>query len=286
MAGDMHCDDDGGVDEATISIFNSFAKLTEGLFNQDTYNRAIAEDGANGLIVRLTGYNGGMNQMPGNLGVSIFLSDGTAMVDGGANPPPTWDGNDVWTLDSQSIFNGQLDAGIGSLALYYDLNAYIANGVIVAKASDNNSNLEFPFRLTPSVHANPGEELGAITLLLQGTVLTANIAPAGSGYQLTNGVISGRYATSSLTQTLGTFLDPAGGPGAHLCPGSPTFENIQPQICRGADIFRNPVAMDAGAPCDALSLAVGFTAFPAQMGPGFVRPPDPAVCNDASTDCP
>ena len=242
MAGDMHCDDDGGVDEATIGIYNEFAKLTEGLFNQDTYNQAIGQDGTNGLVFRLSGYNGGMNQMPGgNLQLAVFISDGTAItVDGGSNPPPKWDGTDLWTLDSLSIVNGQLDAGVLTSPLYYDFNVYITNGVIVAKSSDNESNLAFPFRLVPSANNNPGGELGNITLLLQGAVLTANISQAGSGYQLTNGIIAGRYPTNLLTQTLGTFLDPQGGPGAHLCPGSPTFTNIQPQICPRGRHLRQP----------------------------------------------
>jgi len=287
MAGDTHCDDEGGIDDGTVKIFNFFAGLTQGLFNQDTYNNNISVKGGNGLVFRIRHYNGGLNDKQVEL--AVFVSDGTVITtDGGSHPPPKWDGNDVWSLDVGSVFNAVGDGGVAAIPTYADTNAYVTNGVLVASAADPvlhpTSTLDVPFRLTPDPAT--GSALGNITLALQGTIITATIAsePATGLYQLTDGIFAGRYPTSALVETLGTFPDPQ--TGGHLCPGTPTFSNIQPQICRGADIFRSPLPMDPAGRCDALSTSVSFTAFPAKMGSTFFRNPDPAYCGDASTDCP
>ncbi len=261
----MHCDDDAGRDNAGGALLKDFALLSGGTFTQDGLNRNI-ESGLYGLMIRVEHYNGGANDT--DVTVSIFVSDGTpGGPDAGPNDhmPPAWAGDDSWTLDSASVFGGNGDAG-RVIPNFADTHAYVANHVLVASA-------DFPLTL--------GSD-GLVTLEFVGGFVSANIVAQGSTFKLTGGILAGRWPTTKLLGTLQS-LSLAGG---NVCRGTQTYKDVKVRICGGADIPADIVA-DAAGSCNALSMAIQFSAEPAQLGPVVTRIPSAPLCPDSGTDdCP
>lgn len=262
----MHCDDDAGRDNAGGALLKDFALLSGGTFTQDGLNRNI-EAGLYGLVMRIEHYNGGANDT--DVTVSIFVSNGTPPGrDAGPNDHmvPAWNGTDSWTLDSASVFGGSGDAG-RVIPNFADTHAYVANHVLVASA-------DFPLTLGSS---------GLVTLEFVGGFVTANIVPQGGTYKLSSGILAGRWPTTKLLGTLQSLS--LAGLG-NVCKGTQTYRDVKTRICGGADISAELNA-DAGSGCNALSLAIQFSADPAQLGAVEPRTPSPPLCPDAGTDdCP
>ena len=252
VVGATHCDEPNGRDNSAGELLRTFTEVTNGAFDPTSINTRVNQ-GAYGLVLRLRHYNGGMNDQAVEL--AVFVSNGTPLVGDSATPPaPAWDGKDSWTLDSDSVvgMQPQPDGGMLDVPSFVDVNAYVAGGVLVAS-------VDFPLTLG-------GGNSGVLTLQLTGSAITANVVAQGSSYRLDNGVLAGRWATAKLLASLGATSNPL-PPGGFICPGTAFYNTVKSYICKGADIFVDPTATDPTQPCDAISIGMGFTAYPAVLGP-------------------
>jgi hypothetical protein len=261
---DTHCDDPGGRDTAINLVFRAFAELTGGTFDPTTYSAQVLA-GANGLLVRVQHYSGGADDT--QVMVSVYLSPGTVAIDGGGgHPVPTWDGTDLWALDMESVVTGV--GGAMALPVHFDLAAYVANHVLVART-------DFPIEL----YAGP--EGGTAVLDGIDTVLTATLNADDAGaYSLREGMIAGRVPMARVPRGMSgvTTVD-----ASFICPGSNEYAALKVDVCRAADLLASG-AVDANAPCDALGFGVAFAGRPAVLGPVAVRPSTGSPCTDAGPE--
>jgi hypothetical protein len=97
---------------------------------------------------------------------------------------------------------------------------------------------------------------------------------------MTDGQMAGRWNVSEL---LGALQNLAIG-STYLCRGTPLYENVKGLICQAADIMTSPGDDRTGQTCDAVSLAFGFTADPANIGAVVATPVKTATCADDAGD--
>jgi hypothetical protein len=257
-----------GVDNAALPLFQTFAQLTSGRFNQQSYNDELAA-GNYGIVFRIRSYNGGANDQ--QVEFAAFDSNGTLTPDGSSDHPmPVWDGNDVWTLDYGSVIGG---TGVTAHPNEIDINAYVANHVLVA-------HVDHPITLYG------GPILGTLVFQTTGTTITGTLTPdsGGTSYHIDNGVIAGRWPTQNIQSGLKAVTDPLMD-GGYLCPApGSSYPTIAKIICNGADMTADPRKQDPSTMCDAISFAFGFTASTAIMGPVTMRSPPYTTCPNSGTE--
>ena len=264
-----HCDAGlwCGVDNAAVPLFQTFAQVTNGRFNQKSYNDELAA-GNYGIVFRIRSYNGGANDK--SVEVAVFDSNGTLPPDGSSDhPTPAWDGNDVWTLDYGSVIGG---TGVMAYPHDIDIYAYVTNHVLVA-------HVDHPLTLYG------GAILGTLVFQTTGTTITGTLTPddSGTGYHIDDGVIAGRWPTQNIQAGLKATTDPLID-GAYLCPDAGSYPTIAKIICNGAEITADPRKQDPSTLCDAISFATGFTASTAVMGPVTMRAPPYTTCPNAGIE--
>jgi hypothetical protein len=248
-----HCDEDGGRDNAAQALLQLVATLP-GL-NEISLNQALSR-GKYGLVIAVSQWNGQPNDTQVN--ISLFVSNGLTADDAGNVTPVKGDGTDVWTIASGSLLGGDslagVDCGSGNpqcAPVYYDDNAYVTGGTIVGS-------VDFTIALG-------GSGSGTVNVDLTGSVVLATIVASTGGWSLTNGTIAGRWATSKLLSSLAAINDPL-NTGEYLCGSDSTYGLVKSDICSAMDIAADPNLDQTGAPCDAISISLGFTADPAEMG--------------------
>jgi hypothetical protein len=255
-----HCDDDAGRDNAGGGLIQTFSALTPQLSTAalDTH----VGQGQFSLAVRVRNYNGTLNDT--QIALAAFTSNGTLpLTDAGLNPVPKHDGTDQWGIDPLSL--------VGTpppyVAVNEDDSAYVAGGVVVASVA-------FPFGL--------GTTFGENFLRLDGALLVGAITKGPLGYSIT-GVVTGRWDTRNLLTGMQGIKDPFNA-GQFLCGTDSTYQAFKGAICAASDISRIGSNDNTGAPCDALSLALGFTTEPALLGPLYPNKIGTTPCGATYSD--
>jgi hypothetical protein len=259
IVGSQHCDEDGGRDNAGGQLLANFALLAPTVFNADAISQRL-QKGTYSILIQIQHYNGQLNDT--QVTAALYASSGIDAGGDAAAPLATWNGTDVWTVDDSFVLNGDASP---TLPTHFDVHAYVTGGVLVMQVN-------FPLSLGSSSTSN-------LTLDLTGGVLAARIVPVGDGtYRLQDGQLAGRWSASSILAALPslTFL------GQPVCPGSSTYTGIKQQICQAADITADPGSDNKGTTCDALSVALGFTADPALMGSVVTAGSFPSLCGDGA----
>jgi hypothetical protein len=230
-----------------------------GNFGSD-YFSAKANDGAWSLLIEVDGYNG----MPDDpvVHVSLYPSKGLTA--------PKWDGSDKWpvTAGSESVGDG------GVLVPSFTSNgAYVSNNVLVAT-------------IPTSVITLAGSGPDVISITLSAGVITGTLKSVGGVWTLRGGVIAARWSLKDVFRALSTYRDNNGQP---ICTGTPSYSIAKGAICNDADILVDGT-QPKSAPCDALSIGLGFNADVALKGPiadaGAVTDGCPAATDPASDSCP
>ena len=264
-----HCDSTGGRDIAgndffSVTLYGAFANTKSGDIN------ARIKSGRLSFLIDVRGYNGTANQS--KLVVGIYDSPGIYTLDGRADfVPPSWDGNDEWTVDcalSRASCPG--DGGdlrwLGDAAItpgFIDEVAYVKDGNLVANLATLTLNLE-------------------LTVVTMSNVwLVAKIVPEGSGYRL-EGQIAGRSTTAEILRTVSRLKDSQGTP---LCGSNPGLPGIRSVICAAADLPADPGDDGKDSPCSATSFALPFTARPAKIGYRYDKGATPPGCDGSVVDC-
>jgi hypothetical protein len=210
--------------------------------NIATETAASLATGSNVPVVSLDGWNG----LPDDPRVVVSLAyaidlipAGTPIPDGGVTdtntlPDPLWDGTDVAYLSSSAFDTG------GS-ALLIDDNAYVANGMIVARLPDR-ADIDLP------------GQRGTVRARLTECRFSAQIV--GAGTALTNALVTGRWSQSDML----SYINDLG-----ICPGTPFNDSILAVfltvLTRSMDVRATPGTGGPGIECNAVS-----TAFPFENG--------------------
>jgi hypothetical protein len=244
-----HCDDPGGIDNQGEQLIVAFSAYS-GFFDQGFINGRLA-NGYYGALVRIRNYNGLPNDT--QVEVSVYSSNGTEGVQQGVPSTPLNDGNDVWTIDPNSLLGGVIpDSGEPIPRDAVDPNAYVANGMLVA-------NLNVPL----SVGAGNGE--GTVTIDLSGSVVVGKLVAVGNTFRIENGLIAGRWNARKMLTGLKVLFDPL-DTTQHLCGTDPVYQGLKQIICKYPDLTGNVQEDGKNAPCDSISIGFSFNAGPARSG--------------------
>jgi hypothetical protein len=232
--------------------------------------------GLAGYLVELKDYNGEAND--DQVYLDMFDSSGlgapsTTNVGDFDFHPPAWDGNDAWSVDcglsvatcpprARALWVG--DAGITSA--YFDSQAYVTDNMLVARPKI--------IRLA----------VASTSLAVTDTLIVAKLTPALGSFRL-DGQVAGRVTTKAIFEMLATVHLGEADAGKYLCPGQPDLEQFRQSLCNSADIAASSAFDNQGKPCEALSISVPFTAFPAKIGYQYDRPSAPSGCPNGIADC-
>ncbi len=178
---------------------------------------------------------------------------------------------------------------LGGSSIYTDLNAYVANHLLVASPSDVSGATVIAWRLAPSlcdgglvaplVGPNPLGILGT------GVVVTGQLVEAADGgFSLQNATAGARVATDGPEGLLGALND------FGLCPDNPNdlrYQTVKSSVCPDRDIASLAKNDNTSPPssCNAVSFAVGFNSTPAILGPPGSLQTIPPCEPDASPSC-
>lgn len=265
---ERHCDLDQGRDTEVSKLLETFSTVSPA-FSQSGINESLSA-GYYGLLVRVRRYNGTANDP--SVEVAVFNSSGSQReADGGAPIRPRWDGTDTWTVDPASAKGA---VGPPYEPVYVDVNAYVAGWSLVAT-------IDFPLTLGTIAGQS------TVTVDLKGSVVSGVIVPDGQTFRIDHGVFAGRWPTARLLPSLAVLPDPF-DPSHYLCgDASASYDGIKALVCDGQDIVSDVRQDMTGAPCDAVSLSVAFTAGVARLGELLAIPPPVQPCGPQWTDdCP
>jgi hypothetical protein len=218
------------------------------------------------MLVRVLDYGGGRNDT--RVSVSVYASNG---LDGTTGEGPRLDGNDKWTIDSDSTAGGKATVGadcdavpVACAGRFIDLKAYVSDGWLVA-------NVDLPFALESNLFASP------LPVTIRAGILLARIERDGSRFALRQGTLGGRVEAGAFLTSLGHVQDPFSSPGTYFCGNSGPYGQLKGLVCDSVDITTSPTATRDTA-CDALSIALGWEAAPAKLGHVTERPASADPC--------
>lgn len=277
-AGDK-CDQVGGVDNALREALVAY----EGAFD---INRVLGVDGRitagiGSVAMHLTGYNGLENDSQVGFGMARTLRyagqyngygcDGGAPLPfdpdgGGADAGPQFNGCDGWMVAIGGATDDSTERGRRSL-LEFVAAGYVSQGRVVL-ASDN----EMALRLgrTKLNITNP-RITAKIELLNDANAPVPYGDPSATRYRLTDGMIVGRVVPANVLR-LAAVLHVRGPEGPRLCDPDPQlnfiYEGIRSKVCTARDVRKvRPLdGTDPAAACEALTVALRFTADPGFIG--------------------
>ncbi len=224
-----------GIDNQASKLF-SLIELPVGpaVFSSSVFSLQ-ANSGAWSLLFRIEDYNG----LPDDPSVEVTL-----FPTPGFGGTPAWMGNDAWPVNASSV-----DGGLSN-PKYVSNGAYVAGGTLVAS-------------MPTAALTMHGGGYDAITIQLSAGVITAQLSQLNGLWYMKNGVIAARWALSDVFKALGSYRDNNGVP---ICTSDvPTYTIAKQAICQDADILVDGT-QPKSAPCDALSIGLGFTADPALLG--------------------
>jgi hypothetical protein len=259
-----HCDGPGGRDIASADLFKSLQLVAPEL-TSSAYSQSI-EDGNWSLLLRVRHYDGQENDS--SVTLDWYVTTSFSMQNGSARP--AWNGEDRWPLSSAGLTSP--DGGTFSPDSGYDgvehprytsASAYVSSGVLVAPFS------EIELNLVGRTHA-------AIKIKTSGATLMGRIEKQDgpvAGYALRQGIIAGRWTEQEIFRALSSYRR---SDGSAVCTNKPYYAAGKRTFCRALDI--NEVEGPTSRPCDALSIGVGFEAFPALLGDSYLAVPETPGC--------
>jgi hypothetical protein len=93
-------------------------------------------------------------------------------------------------------------------------------------------------------------------------ILTGKLMRTVNGWEVQDGVFTGRWTVSEVLRVLSYMIDSAAGQA--LCADSASFQTTKARFCPLADV--RAAGDDPSLPCDGVTFAYMFTAFPAELG--------------------
>jgi hypothetical protein len=232
------CDHPNGRDNATGPLIEKLGSV-EKYLGQDELNADI-DAGHFSFLVLIRNYNGQANDS--NVMLEFFNSPG---LESDA-APPSWDGNDYWTVYSDNVLAGNDDATY--VSTFIDYNAYVTHYTLVGQLPQN-----LVLRITPDTGGN----MNYIELPTPSSVFSIDLN------ELT-GMFAARVPTSQFLFNIRVLQDDNNG--QFLCGTDLIFAGARLLVCPAQDIMALPKYDRTGARCDALSAAIAFTGVAAHLG--------------------
>lgn len=239
-----HCDDVRGGDNSAGGLFAKLVAVAPS-FDPSNVTQQFY-DGIAGLVFVMHGYNGAANDT--QVRVSVFDSNGLMSRADGGTDKPKHDGTDEWSASPRSLLGG-VGPPFVPLPESSDPNAYVTNDQLV-------SVLDVRLLLGGAWHdVDP--------IPLKGAIVVGTLTRTAAGLSLSNGHFAGRVSTSQILSRMQILPDPF-STGNFLCGSDVTYQAVKGAICGASDVSTNLLG-DPSTPCDAISLALGFTAEPARL---------------------
>lgn len=245
-------------DECRDNAFGAYVSVALAALPTDVEEQASVRmaRGEYAIFVRVRGYDG--TEDDPLVEVDVWPTVYGAPAGGMRGDALRWDGTDELWLAREAFSSLEDDA-----AIIRDTQAYVAGGLLVMRVP---TRVDFDFASDDVL----------LRMRITDATITGRIEPDPAA-GLREVTISGRWPLADLFEQL---------PWLGLCPGDPGDEAVARLIRDGlepaADVASEPVIGSAPlVPCEAASLAIGFTGYAARRGgvTSFERPP--GVCPEA-----
>jgi hypothetical protein len=256
------CDGPRGADNAVGQLFNQALVFLPSL-DLGNFIRA----GGSSILIDVQQWSGEADDPA--VTVIMRMSQGLqSHVDGGTEAAK-FDGTDVWTVDPGSLIGGDDNLGRNCgavptpcLPLFRDPKAYVVGGKLYAR-------VDVPVAVsTPS---------GRLIFDMTDVTLIASLSK-----DRLDGQMVGRMPADRFLPDFAAIRDPQ--TGKSLC-GNPEYAGLKAEICSSLDIASDPAKDNTGAPCDALSGALGFVAGPALVGQVYKSTSISSDCANFTDSC-
>jgi hypothetical protein len=248
-----------GVDNAGFNLIKYLVTLGDA-FKPENVNARL-QSGQFSMVAVVGGYGGGAD----DTSVTVDVFPAYALSGASGMDPVVFSASDVWLLDQNAFVPGT------SGSIFRSATAYVTNGKLVAQLP--------ALSFTISV-SDPDPRL---TLALDEVVITADVVAATgstSKFRLTNGIVSGRWATSTFFAATG----PLQYNGAPICTQAGAFGVLKSQVCGARDIMANGVNDNTGRTCDAISVGMAFDSYAVDKTAKGTPPQSDAGCGSTG-DC-
>jgi hypothetical protein len=244
-------------------LFGAFAPT--GFSLDPLINDNIAK-GTRSLILYIAGYNGTKNDTAVSVGAMLSngILDGSGcgtVVDTfGKRAPPGWCGHDLWSYPTGLVKPGSKEP-VGT-----DPGGYVSDGTLVLESES------------------------AIDVYFGSAAVSFGSPRVAGGLQKNNlgewslaGTFAGRLPSSDLLTMLGNVDLHADGYDSGICQEG-YFPAFKATVCAAVDIPRFDSFDFQGGACDAVSLAVAFTAEQVDIGQASDEPPPVGPCAVAKVE--
>jgi hypothetical protein len=238
-------DGEGGIDNSFGANIVPIILTVFGSSYAQTVNDDISSGRSGTLMFALGDVGPGADYAP--LSGAVFTADAPST-------PPTWNGSDVWPIDSSSVSNGSVTSPYAVFP-----QSYMNARTWVSAPSSATDPVQVAF-------------LSGATLPVTRAQIVMTVAGDNSG--ATNGTLAGVIQTQAFVAALQAV---AGQISTSLCSGA-AFSAIATQIDQASDI-RSDGSNEAGVPCDAISIGIGFDATAAKLGSVVTLAPPPNPCS-------
>lgn len=238
------CDGREGVDNLLAQLVGKIA-LVAGVGSDDASK--AASEGKWSLLVVVRDYNGEVDDES----VRVEMYTSSAFGPQG----PTWTGTDDWPIDTTSV-----DAE--KAPLFASDYGWVSCGLLVASI--------------PAIPIRLNTDSARMSLTLNGGRIVARVLPQGNGQFALEGAVGGLWKQGQIWNDLASFR---GADGAPICTTHAFFGHVKSQVCPALDAtagFASP-----SAPCDAMSVGVGFVSKPIKLPTRIQEPAMPV-----NADCP
>ena len=250
----VHCDLDGGRDNAFATLSKRFTTFTG--FDVIGYANVRLEEGVQGYLVRVQGYNGGADDS--DVTVSVYLSAGTVTTldDGGtAVRPPSFAEGEAWSIDPDYLVGDP-----AARTSKYTAQGYVSGNVLVAGFA------ELPLPLVEGVNT-----------MVRSAVVTGRISKGDGGAPtIAEGILAGRIGADAMLAGLAQVFDPSSK--RPFCDNPSFGPYARGVICPAADVTVESSSDGTNAPCDAISAGIAYEAVGASFGSLVRQSPNIDVC--------
>ncbi len=291
------CDGPGGIDNGVAAAFNVVVQFYPG-FSTEAQNQGIA-DGKWSILVRVSGYNGGLHDARVN--VAVFPSSGLSKNPCLDGLVPAWDGADPWPIPHTSLetagsggAGGGRGGGGGDGASGGGDGGASATGggpgqggaggtscdglpgydTDAARFADDNAYVTdgvLVASLPPTGITFTGGG-DTTTFVLTAGFLTARINQVGGAWFLRDGLLAGRWPITEVFR----FISSLEANDQPLCTDTTAYPPIKGLLCAYPDVTANIASPTA--PCDAVSFGMRFDAEPAVLGTVYEAVENESAC--------
>jgi hypothetical protein len=293
------CDHDGGLDNAVFGPFQALASTTQSVKGDLIENQIRC--GKESLLLYIGGYNGKADDDRVSVGLipswGIRTQHDAGEVDadcyGGAPPspgppyPPRWDGTDVWSFLGIAAYRQ------GSEILPFGVagDAYVTGFRLVVPA-DPKRDVKFFLGEHELELFSPVVVADLVGVDALGRDVDGGVLGGANAFRVSNGSLGARIPAEAFLEAIG-YLKKTKNGADYFCQ-DPTYVGLAKQfVCPARDIAADPARdfqIQPGGipfPCDAVSMAMRFTALPAQIGDEYTPDGGPdANCLPGSAVCP